>query len=174
LLLLCENRRLAYNLKSRGVLAKQQPPFMKRVIFLPLLALVFAFTNWHYNLPEAQQIARQQHKHILLNFSGSDWCGPCIRLHKEVFASAAFIQFADTALVMVNADFPRSSKNQLPSKQQAINDALADKYNSQGDFPLTLLLNADGKVIKQWEGFPKGSVDDFVFDIKTAINGNGN
>jgi len=143
---------------------------IKRVIILPLVALLFSFSNWHYNLQEAEQIAQQKHRCILLNFSGSDWCGPCIRLHKEIFASQAFTQFADTALVMVNADFPRMGKNQLPAKQQAINDALADKYNSRGAFPLTVLLDANGKVLQEWDGFPKGSVEGFISDVKAAMN----
>ncbi len=136
------------------------------------MLLLFSFTNWHYDLKEAEQVAQKEHRYILLSFSGSDWCGPCIRLHNEIFASDAFTKFADTSLVMVNADFPRMKKNQLPAKQQAINDALADKYNSQGSFPLTVLLDPEGKVVKQWEGFPKSSTDDFIFDIKTAMNGN--
>ena len=132
--------------------------------------MLFSFANWHYDLQEAKQIAQQKHRCILLNFSGSDWCGPCIRLHKEIFASTAFAQFADTCLVMVNADFPRMGKNQLPAKQQAINDALADKYNSKGSFPLTVLLDANGKVLQEWEGFPKGNVNDFIEDVKSAMN----
>ncbi len=146
---------------------------MKKLLVLPCVAMLFSFTQWHYDLKEAEQIARSQHKYIILNFSGSDWCGPCIRMHKEIFESDAFSKFADTSLVMINADFPRMKKNQLPAKQQAINDDLADKYNSNGAFPLTVLLNADGKVIKQWDGLPKESPEDFVYDVKIAINSDG-
>lgn len=138
--------------------------------------LLIAFTptiQWHYNLPEAEQLAVANKRCILLNFSGSDWCGPCIRLHKEIFASNEFSAYADTALVMLNADFPRMGKNQLPAKQQAINDALADKYNVKGVFPYTLLLTADGKVLKTWEGFPQEPVSNFIADIQTAADGSG-
>ena len=92
-------------------------------------------------MDEAKMLAQKEHKHILLNFSGSDWCGPCIRLHKEIFDSEAFQQFAETNLVLVNADFPRLKKNQLSASQQKINDAIADQYNSKGIFPFTVLLN---------------------------------
>lgn len=146
---------------------------MKKLAVIPLLVLMCSFVNWHYNLQEAEQLARTTHKYVLLNFSGSDWCGPCIRLHKEVFASSEFAAFADTSLVMVNADFPRNGKNQLPASQQKINDALAEKYNTNGDFPLTVLLNPDGKVIKKWDGFPKGSTTDFIEDIKSSIGNAG-
>ncbi len=121
-------------------------------------------------MDEAKMLAQKEHKHILLNFSGSDWCGPCIRLHKEIFDSEAFQQFAETNLVLVNADFPRLKKNQLSASQQKINDAIADQYNSKGSFPFTVLLNENGKVLKQWEGFPKMTPDEFVDDVRTIID----
>jgi thioredoxin-related protein len=143
---------------------------MRRVlVFLSGFALG-AFTNWRHNLDDAKQIAQQQHKHILLNFSGSDWCGPCIRMHKEIFNNPSFQQFADTSLVMVNADFPRNKKNQLSKNQQQINNAMADKYNANGNFPCTLLLDASGKVIKEWDGFPQGDVLSFTEEVKKLVN----
>ena len=72
------------------------------------------------NLEQAEQEARKEHKLIILNFSGSDWCGPCIRMHKEIFESENFRQYANDNLIMVNADFPRMKKNQLPKDQQKI------------------------------------------------------
>src|SRR5450631_2369755 len=98
---------------------------MKKLLLLALPALLLSFSEWHYDLTEARQIAQKEHKHILLNFSGSDWCGPCIRMHKEIFASEAFLKMADTALVMVNADFPRMKKNHLSLQQKTANDAMA-------------------------------------------------
>jgi len=137
-----------------------------------LFLLPFFFsplTNWHYNLSDAEKIARKEHKFILLNFSGSDWCGPCIRMHSEFFESEVFKQMADTDLVMVNADFPRNKKNQLPAEQQKLNEEMADRYNSQGKFPLTLLLNADGKVLKSWEGLPEESPENFTMEVRNAM-----
>ena len=121
-------------------------------------------------MEEVKQLAKKEHKHILLNFSGSDWCGPCIKLHKEVFASDAFQHFAESNLVLLNADFPRLKKNQLSIAQQKINDALADRYNSKGSFPLTVLLNENGKVIKTWEGIPKGTLAEFVEELQFTID----
>ena len=126
--------------------------------------------HWHLNLQEAKTIAQKEHRHILLNFSGSDWCGPCILLRKEVFDDPSFSGFADTALVLVNADFPRSKKNQLSKEQQLLNDHLADEYNSQGKFPLTLLLNAEGKVLQTWEGNPGVKAESFRDEVKKAID----
>jgi thioredoxin-related protein len=121
-------------------------------------------------MQEAKQIAQKEHRHILLNFSGSDWCGPCMLMRKEIFDNPAFSKMADTALVLVNADFPRNKKNQLSAGQQHLNDMLADQYNPQGKFPLTLLLNADGKVLKLWDGYPALKPEDFSSQIKAIID----
>jgi hypothetical protein len=143
---------------------------MLRTFFTAVCALFFSIPGWHNNLPEAKQIAQKEHKHILLNFSGSDWCGPCIRMHNEIFATEVFTTMADAQLVLVNADFPRKNKNQLPARQQEINNAMADLYNPQGKFPYTVLLDANGKILKAWEGFPNEKPDVFTADIKSTID----
>ena len=111
--------------------------------------------NWSNDVNKAFQQAKMEHKYILLNFSGSDWCGPCIRLHKDIFASDSFLNFSSQNLIMINADFPRSKKNQLSNERQKINDQLADKYNPKGNFPFTLILNDNAEIVKSWEGYPK-------------------
>ncbi len=133
-------------------------------------SILFLTTAWQTDFEKAKTEAKTENKFILLNFSGSDWCGPCIRLHKEIFGSEVFTKYADEKLVLVNADFPRLKKNMLSKEQQKQNDALADKYNSDGAFPLTLLLDADGKVIKKWEGFPSETPDEFTDDVKAAAD----
>ena len=141
---------------------------------LPALLLIVTrllFPGWGTDFDKARETAKQEHKYILLNFSGSDWCGPCIRMHEEVFGSQAFKDVAGKDLVLMNADFPRLKKNQLPREQQQQNEHLADVYNTKGDFPLTVLLSADGKVIKQWVGFPGKGPEQFVSEIKAACHG---
>lgn len=145
-------------------------------VYFVLLATLLLFGNsskaqWQSDFNVAKQKAVSEHKYILLNFSGSDWCGPCIRLHKEIFNHTSFVAFSKDSLIMVNADFPRQKKNQLSKIQQQQNDALADKYNAAGSFPFTLLLTADGKVVKAWDGFYKNGVDEFIYEIKEAIHG---
>ncbi len=135
---------------------------MKNTSLFLFSFILSSLTTWHYDLNEAKQLAKKEHRHILLNFSGSDWCGPCIRMHKEIFESGSFEQFADSTLILVNADFPRMKKNQLPAKQQDLNNAMADQYNSQGKFPYTVLLNANGKILKDWDGFPNEKPEAFV------------
>lgn len=147
---------------------------MRNLVFVVAVMVLSSFTNWQNNLQQAEQTAAKEHKYILLNFSGSDWCGPCIRMHKEIFDNADFQQFASSALVMVNADFPRNKKNQLSKEQQALNNKMADAYNSQGSFPYTVLLDANGKLVKAWDGYPKEDVPSFIEDIKEAMNASGN
>lgn len=142
---------------------------LKTVLFFTLLACLSG-PGWHTNIEEAKQLARKEHRHILLNFSGSDWCGPCILLRKDILDQPAFLQLADTTLILVNADFPRKKKNQPAPDQQRLNDQMADQYNSRGQFPLTLLLTAEGKVLKQWEGNPGVSPEVFSSEVQAAID----
>lgn len=143
---------------------------MKFLTLLLFCSLFATSSGWINNFDDAKKTATQKHELIVLNFSGSDWCGPCMRLRKEIFESNDFKTYAEDNLVFVNADFPRMKKNQLSKEQVKINEALADKYNSKGKFPLTLLLNADGKVLKTWDGFPGGTAEDFTNDIKAISN----
>jgi hypothetical protein len=144
---------------------------MIQTFFLSLLLMTQARgSTWHTNMDEAKTLAHKEHRHILLNFSGSDWCGPCILLRREILDAPDFATLADTALVLVNADFPRMKKNQLPKEQQVLNDKLADQYNVKGQFPLTLLLTADGKVLQQWEGNPGVKPAEFAARVRELID----
>ncbi|MBP8156342.1 MAG: thioredoxin family protein [Leadbetterella sp.] len=128
---------------------------MKPLAIKILLAFMLNGALWGENLETAQADAKQNHKLILLYFSGSDWCGPCIKLKQEVLETAEFQDFAKEHLNLVRADFPRMKKNQLSKEQTAYNEKLAEKYNPKGKFPLTVLINPDGKVITEWDGYPK-------------------
>jgi hypothetical protein len=90
-------------------------------------------------------------------------------MRKEFFESDDFRKMADTELVLVNADFPRSKKNQLSAAQQKLNDEMADKYNAEGKFPYTLLLNSEGRVLGSWDGLPKETVADFIIEIHNVV-----
>lgn len=143
---------------------------MKLTFFCVLTLLALSDTQWHFNLEEARQIAKKENRYILLNFSGSDWCGPCIRMRNEIFENEIFINMADTALVLVNADFPRLRKNKLSTGQQQINNQMAESYNPNGKFPFTVLLNAEGKMIKEWDGYPETKPDQFSSMVRLIID----
>ena len=148
-----------------------KPPKLISSIFFGLIALLFSFTNWQPDFETAQKLALEKDQLILLNFSGSDWCGPCIRMKKEIFANEDFSQMADTTLIMVNADFPRNKKNQLNKDQRTQNEQLADKYNPEGKFPYTVLLTHNGLVVRAWEGLPVVPAAEFALSIKKICDG---
>lgn len=102
--------------------------------------------GWLTDLDKGLAQASSQSKLVLLSFSGSDWCGNCMRLEKTLFESEAFKTYASQNLVLVNADFPMRKKNVLSAEQTAHNEKLAEKYNPKGSFPTVLVLNADGTV----------------------------
>jgi thioredoxin-related protein len=126
--------------------------------------------EWLNDFDQAKQEAKQGNRKILLNFSGSDWCAPCIKMKKDVFEKPEFGDYAAKHLVLVRADFPRHKKNQLSTQQTAHNEQLAEKYNSQGKFPFTLLLDAEGKVIQTWDGYQDATVNDFIKQIDKYVD----
>jgi thioredoxin-related protein len=145
---------------------------MKLLVIAMLMAAGSSLSPWMNDFEAAKKIAQEKNQCMLINFSGSDWCGPCIRLHKEIFDGEAFLAMAKDQLVLVNADFPRLKKNQLPKTQQQQNEKLADMYNTAGNFPSTVLVNAAGKVLKVWDGYPKQGAAAFIEEINQAIHAN--
>jgi thioredoxin-related protein len=151
----------------------------ENLIFIKMKLLLTAFiiscllvapAEWITDFSKAKTEASSQHKYILLNFSGSDWCGPCMKLKKEILDSDAFLQYAETKLVLVRADFPRAKKNRLSPELTKHNEALAEKYNREGKFPFTVLIDAEGKVIRAWEGYPsKMTAENLKVEIEGLI-----
>jgi thioredoxin-related protein len=138
--------------------------------FLNILWVSLLLSNniWLLDFEETKTKAKENHQMILINFSGSDWCGPCIQMHKDVFERDDFKAFAKENLVLLKADFPRQEKNKLSAQQLKKNNDLAVKYNPDGDFPLTLLLDENLKVLKIWSGNPGLNSIEFIKEI-TAL-----
>ncbi|MDA8569368.1 thioredoxin family protein, partial [Flavobacteriaceae bacterium] len=80
-------------------------------------------------------------KPILLVFSGSDWCAPCIKLDRDIWTTPVFQSYAKKNLILYKADFPRRKANQLPEPLASENKKLAEQYNTKGYFPLVVLLS---------------------------------
>ena len=132
---------------------------MKKIAlpFVAMLAITLSADDplWLTDLPKAQAKAKAEKKLVLLDFTGSDWCGWCIKLKKEVFTKPEFVDYSKENLVLVEVDFPRNKK--LSPPQQKANDALAEKYKVEG-FPTLIVLNSEGKKIGELgyvEGGPK-------------------
>lgn len=126
--------------------------------------------TWLNDFEEAKISAREEQKLILINFSGSDWCVPCMRLKKEYFNDAEFKEFAEKNLVLFNADFPRNKKNHPPEEIMRQHENLAEKYNPNGAFPFTLIIDPSGKIIKTWEGIPENGLQEFIKELRLSCS----
>ncbi len=118
-----------------------------------LLLITLSFSHflmaqdWTYNFDDAKKQALEQDKNIIIVFSGSDWCAPCIKLDKTIWQSQAFKNEAEKSWVVVRADFPRKKANALSKEQTGHNRILAEKFNGEGSFPLVVILDKNGKVL---------------------------
>jgi protein disulfide-isomerase len=120
---------------------------------------------WLTDYEQALSVAKEHDLPVLINFSGSDWCGWCIKLMDEVFDKEEFKAYAKENLVLLNLDFPKQSKQ---SKEvQAANQALAERYGVKG-FPTVILLNSKGEVIGQ-TGYRDGGPKPYVEHLKQMI-----
>lgn len=136
------------------------------------LTVVFTSAGWRTDFTRAKSDAKKENKLILLKFSGSDWCLPCIKMEKELFTQDSFSRYAAAHLEMVNADFPRLKKNKLDKATEHQNESLAEQYDKDGHFPYTVLLDADGKVLKTWDGYKGEKPEDLIQQISTYAGGN--
>jgi thioredoxin-related protein len=143
---------------------------MKRIAALLLAAslatsLSAAEATWSTDLPAALAQAKKEKKLVLMDFTGSDWCPPCKALHKEVFSTKEFTDYAKDNLVLVEVDFPRVKKQDAPLKKA--NQALQAKYNIEG-YPTVILLNGEGKQLWKNVGYLPGGPRKFIAEVDKA------
>ncbi len=108
--------------------------------------------HWLTDFDAAKAQARSEKKLLLMNFTGSDWCPPCMMLEKAVFAKPEFRGYAAEHLVLLEVDFPR--RKNLSDEQRTANTALAQKYGIEG-FPTVIVLDPGGEPLGQF-GFVQG------------------
>ncbi|MDO9541575.1 MAG: thioredoxin family protein [Kiritimatiellia bacterium] len=144
---------------------------------LSLIAILLALTvltnvraqepanTWLTDFEAAKKTAAEKKLPILADFSGSDWCGWCIKLDKEVFSQKEFKEFAKDNLILFLADFPR--KKQQSDKIKKQNDGLSKKYAIEG-FPTVLLMDAEGKVFAR-TGYERGGAAAYVAHLKKIL-----
>ncbi|MEO7097974.1 MAG: thioredoxin domain-containing protein [Luteolibacter sp.] len=129
-----------------------------------LSASAFASTpeGWSTNLEKAFKQAKAEKKSILVEFTGSDWCPPCIAMRKNVFSKKEFVDAASKNYILVELDFPKGDK-ELADKNQPF----AEKYKIEG-FPTVILFKPDGKEFNRFfaSEFPK--TDDFLKHLDEA------
>ena len=122
--------------------------------------------SWLTNLEEAQQIAKEEELQILIDFTGSDWCGWCIKLDDEIFSQKEFIEYAKESLVLVKLDFPKDIHQTEETK--TYNRQLAEKYNIRG-FPTIILIDTQGNEIAR-TGYQYGGAEDYIEHLKSLID----
>jgi thioredoxin-related protein len=132
------------------------------VCAMTLPALAGGKAGWDDDYDKSLAKAKAEGKPALLDFTGSDWCGWCIKLDEEVFSKSDFKTFAKNSLVLVELDYPHGKK--LPRKVEKQNAELKDKFGIKG-YPTLILVDGSGKEIKRWGGYSKT----FFEDLKAAM-----
>lgn len=135
-----------------------------RKLFLILIVSISNIVlsqNWQTDFEEAKRIASEQDKNIIIVFSGSDWCAPCIKLDKNIWQSESFKNEAAKDWVLIKANFPRKKANELSKEQTEHNRKLAEKYNIEGSFPLVVILDKNGKLLGKM-GFKNVSPEEYI------------
>jgi thiol:disulfide interchange protein len=130
-----------------------------------LSASAFATTpdGWSTDLAKAFVKAKAEKKCVLVEFTGSDWCPPCIAMRKNVFSKKEFVTAAAKKYILVELDFPKGDKD-LAEKNQP----LAEKYKIEG-FPTVILFTPEGKEFTRFfaSQFPK--TEDFLKHLEAAL-----
>ena len=147
---------------------------MKRTLLTVAIAFsmisgVFAEVTWLTNYEKATEAAKKDQKPILMLFTGSDWCGYCIKFNKEFFSHKAFEKFAKDDIVLLEVDFPKYKK--LDATTVAQNNKLSKKYGVEG-FPTVYIVDASGDIIFQtgYGEFKKAqSAENYIKILKEKI-----
>ena len=150
---------------------------MKTYRFLLFLAVATALiasnwvradSGWETDFEKAQQEAKAKNKLLFIDFTGSDWCGYCIRMDRDILSKQQFKEFASKNLVLMEVDFPRG-KEQSPSIRQQ-NQKLAYQYQIDG-FPTFVVLDGEGRTVWRYGGyFPDGAAA-FIAELEKLRKG---
>jgi len=132
-----------------------------------IIASSEAAEGWKTDYTAALAEAAKENKMVLLDFTGSDWCGWCIKLQKDTFSKPDFKKFAQESLVLVELDFPRGKTQSDELKKQ--NEELAEKFGVQG-FPTLVLLDPQGKEATRNVGYLQGGPEAFIQWVESARN----
>ena len=140
------------------------------VIFLVVSIGSTLAQQYYTDIDQSVKLAQKEDKNILMIFSGSDWCKPCIQLKKSILETDEFQLFSSQNLVVLQLDFPYSKKNKLSKEQTKHNEELADKYNSEGTFPKMILLDNSQESLGLVNYKKNYQTDDIIDQIKTLVN----
>jgi protein disulfide-isomerase len=132
-------------------------------LFVSLVASAgaFAAADWETDYGKALAKAKAENKPVLLDFSGSDWCGPCIQMRKQVFSRPEFRSYAAKNLILVDVDYPQRKPQSDALKSQ--NEKLSSQYGIDvKGFPTVVLLDPAGKVLREFTGYDGESPEQVI------------
>ena len=129
--------------------------------------LLTAAPEWLTSVPDAEAKAQKEHKLVLLDFTGSDWCVWCKKLDEDIFSKPEFEQYAATNLVLVEVDFPAGKPQ--PKELKEANAALQSKYDVPG-FPTLVALKPDGTQVWKKMGYLPGGPAALKEALDEAVN----
>ncbi len=154
--------------RTSDVPAMRQGRRLARSVALVCLVAAEAAAGglWETDFAEAAESAKAGNRYLLLDFTGSDWCGFCIKLNNEVFEKKPFKQYAEENLVCVIVDFP--NQRSLKSSLKKQNDSMKAQYGVKG-FPTVIVLAPGGDVVMQKVGYTSGEEDEYLEGLKAAI-----
>jgi len=118
--------------------------------------------KWSTDVPQGVTKAKAENKLVMLDFTGSDWCGWCIKLNKEIFSQPEFVEYAQNNIVAVELDFPR--KKEQTAELKKANKELQKKYKIEG-YPTIIVLNGEGKEIGRL-GYMEGGPKAFIKELE--------
>lgn len=135
---------------------------MNKLVYTLLLFTSISFgQEWNTDFETAKTEATAKNQHIILVFSGSDWCAPCMKLEREIWDTETFKSYAKENYTLLRADFPKRKKNKLSKALQTQNEQLAEAYNPNGYFPLVVVLDKTGKQLGEL-GYKKTTPEAYI------------
>ncbi len=115
--------------------------------------------EWMTDYELARELSREAGKPVLMNFTGSDWCPPCIQMKSDVLDTSTFQEYAKGNLVLLELDFPRQAP--IDEELERQNEELASSYGVQG-FPTFVVIDGEGEELRRSVGYTRGGPDAFI------------
>jgi len=140
---------------------------VRSAVVLLLSSTLALAEGWMTDWEAAKAKAKAENKPILINFTGTDWCGWCIKIEKEIFSQKAFKDYAEKNLILMEVDFPK--KKELAPELKKQNKALDKEFGIEG-YPTIYLLDAEGKKLSEDIGYREGGPEAYAKHLQELID----
>lgn len=142
---------------------------LKKVVATVLSTFAFVgvchanLDGWSTDLDAAMEKAKKEKKSILVEFTGSDWCPPCIAMRKNVFSKKEFVDAASKDFILVELDFPKADKAVAKKNQP-----WAKKFEIEG-YPTVILLDHEGKEFTRFFASEHPTTEKFLAHLAASL-----